>query len=247
MTAIDARPRSWDGRGRDIVQSRRDHLPTVRRHAQPHEQVSPAEELGRRLASGDAEALREVYASYGGPMFTAALHHLAGDRRLAEEAVQAAMLKVWRAASTFDTTRALAPWLYAIVRHCAIDLRRQEQRHRHASQDTLESEPRTGEKDPFESATTAWAVRAALERLPANEYTVRRLMYFEGITLREIAARLGVSVGTVKTRSARAHHRLRAVLSARAGGVTVRGTLGSRHRLRQLESVAPAASRSNRG
>jgi RNA polymerase sigma-70 factor (ECF subfamily) len=70
----------------------------------------------------------------------------------------------------------------------------------------------TGANDAFESAATAWAVRAALERLPAKEYSVVRLMYFEGLTQPEIAARLGVPLGTVKTRAARAHHRLRVVL-----------------------------------
>jgi RNA polymerase sigma-70 factor (ECF subfamily) len=171
-----------------------------------------ADGLGRRLAAGDTEALREVYASYGGPMMTAALHHLAGDHRLAEEAVQAAMLKAWRAAPTFDTTRPLAPWLYSIVRHCAIDLRRHEQRHQRFSEDTVDDELSAGGGDAFEAAATAWTVRAALDRLPAKEHAVMRLTYFEGLTQGEIAVRLGVPLGTVKTRAARAHHRLRVVL-----------------------------------
>jgi RNA polymerase sigma-70 factor, ECF subfamily len=228
MTAIEIRRRSQVGRGRDVVQSRREPLPAARRHADPSQQARlttssarrvsesgwTADGLGRRLAAGDTEALREVCASYGGPMLTAALHHLAGDRRLAEEAVQAAMLKAWRAAPTFDTTRPLAPWLYAIVRHCAIDLRRHEQRHKRASQESVDGELRTGQNDPFESAATAWAVRAALERLPAKEYSVMRLMYFEGLTQGQIAVRLGVALGTVKTRAARAHHRLRFLLDS---------------------------------
>jgi RNA polymerase sigma-70 factor, ECF subfamily len=173
-----------------------------------------ADDLGRRLAAGDTEALREVYARYAGPMLTAALHHLDGDRRLAEEAIHAAMLKAWWAASTFDTTRPLAPWLYAIVRHCAIDLRRHERRHQRTSLDTVDDELTSGGNDAFESATTAWTVRAALERLPAKDYAVMRLTYFEGLTQGEIAARLGVPIGTVKTRAMRAHNRLRAVFGA---------------------------------
>ena len=148
-------------------------------------------------------------------MMTAALHHLGGDRPLAEEALQAAMLKAWRAASTFDTTRPVAPWLYAIVRNCAIDLRRHERRHQRASLETVDDALASDGKDAFESATTAWAVRAALERLTAKEYAVMRLTYFEGLTQGEIAARLGIPVGTVKTRAARAHHRLRRVLGSR--------------------------------
>jgi RNA polymerase sigma-70 factor, ECF subfamily len=172
-----------------------------------------ADGLGRRFATGDTEALREVYTSYGGPMLTAALHHLAGDHRLAEEAVQSAMLKAWRAAPTFDTSRPLAPWLYAIVRHCAIDLRRHEHRRRRTAQETADEELTAEQIDACESAATAWTVRAALDRLPAKQHSVLRLMYFEGLTQGEIAARLGIPLGTVKTRAARGHHRLRDLLS----------------------------------
>jgi RNA polymerase sigma-70 factor (ECF subfamily) len=228
MTAIDTRPRSLVAGERDFVPSRNNQVPVRRHHAGARAQAwlthstargvsdhhPAADDLGRRLAAGDIEALRELYARYGGPMLTAALHHLCGDRRLAEEAVQAAIVKAWHAAPTFDATRPLAPWLYAIVRHCAIDLRRHEQRHQHASLQTTDGELTTGGNDAFESATTAWAVRAALERLPAKEYTVMRLTYFEGLTQAEIAARLGIPVGTVKTRAARAHHRLRIVLGS---------------------------------
>lgn len=228
MTSIGTQRRRLVAGKRRVAQSRSNHGPGLRRHARLRQQARPtvssargvsdpspaADDLGRRLAAGDTDALREVYARYGGPMLTAALHHLDGDRRLAEEALQAAMLKAWRAASTFDTRRPVAPWLYAIVRHCAIDLRRHERRH-HASLDTVDDELASGGTDAYESATTAWAVRAALERLPAKEYAVMRLTYFEGLTQGEIAARLGIPVGTVKTRAARAHNRLRRVFGAR--------------------------------
>jgi RNA polymerase sigma factor (sigma-70 family) len=217
MTPIETRRRRLVRRGRDTVQPRSDHPPAGRRHLHSHQQARSTDgDLGRRLAAGDTEALQAVYATYGGPMMTAALHHLAGDRRLAEEAVQAALLKAWRSASTFDATRPLAPWLYAIVRHCAIDLRRHEHRHNLASPDAVDGNFGTREDDPFESAATAWTVRAALERLPAKEHSVIRLMYFEGLTQGEVAARLDIPLGTVKTRSARAHHRLRVALGSRA-------------------------------
>ncbi len=229
MTSIGTQRGSHIAGQRRVVQSRNNHGPGWRHHARPRRQprlaISSArgvsdpspgsDDLGRRLAAGDTDALRDVYARYGGPMMTAALHHLEGDRPLAEEALQAAMLKAWRAASTFDTTRPVAPWLYAIVRNCAIDLRRHERRHQRASLETVDDARASDGKDAFESATTAWAVRAALERLTAKEYAVMRLTYFEGLTQGEIAARLGIPVGTVKTRAARAHHRLRGVLGSR--------------------------------
>jgi RNA polymerase sigma-70 factor, ECF subfamily len=224
MTAIHMWPRSLAWPAPDVGHSRGEQLPALRRHARLRRPVGGVNHadwtddgLGRRLTAGETEALREVYARYGGPMFTAALHHLGGDRRLAEEAVQIAMLKAWRAASTFETTRRLAPWLYAIVRRSAIDLRRHEERHKRSSGDAVDGEVESADKDAYESATTAWAVRAALERLPADQYSVMRMMYFEDLTQGEIAARLGIPLGTVKTRAARAHARLRRVLDFRIG------------------------------
>ena len=142
------------------------------------------DDVRRRYAAGDADAVRAVYAQYAGPMLTAALHVLGGDRRLAEEAVQLAMLKAWRAAASFDPTRPLSPWLYAIVRRCAIDIARKEQRHRVLPLDHPAVEPAASEGDGLESATSAWAVREALGTLPATEYTVVRLSYYEGLDSR---------------------------------------------------------------
>ena len=173
------------------------------------------DDVRRRYAAGDADAVRAVYAQYAGPMLTAALHVLGGDRRLAEEAVQLAMLKAWRAAASFDPTRPLSPWLYAIVRRCAIDIARKEQRHRVLPLDHPAVEPAASEGDGLESATSAWAVREALGTLPATEYTVVRLSYYEGLTHAEIARRLTIPIGTVKSRSASAHRRLRAQLGLR--------------------------------
>jgi RNA polymerase sigma-70 factor (ECF subfamily) len=148
-------------------------------------------------------------------MLTAALHTLGGNRRLAEEAVQIAMVKAWRAAATFDPARPLAPWLYAIARRCAIDVGRQEQHHWLLPSDSPVGQAVASTGDDFESATAAWAVRDALDALPVREYKVMRLSYFEGLTQVEIAERLDIPVGTVKSRAASAHRRLRDELGPR--------------------------------
>jgi RNA polymerase sigma factor (sigma-70 family) len=118
-------------------------------------------------------------------MRAAALHRLGGDRRLAEDAVQVAMVKAWRAASTYDPARPLAPWLHAIVRRCAIDLGRQEQRHRALPLDAAAAQSAASNGDGFESAVAAWAVREVLRALAAREYAVTRLSSFEGLTRRD--------------------------------------------------------------
>jgi RNA polymerase sigma-70 factor, ECF subfamily len=142
-------------------------------------------------------------------MLAAARERLGGDRVLAEEAVQVALLKAWRAAPTFDPTRALGPWLYAIARRCAIDVRRHEQRHRTESIDHITRSVGTRDADPLETAWEKQAVRDAVAALPDGEQTVMRLAYYNALTHQEIARHLAIPVGTVKSRSARAHARLR--------------------------------------
>jgi RNA polymerase sigma-70 factor, ECF subfamily len=172
----------------------------------------PTEDLECRFAAGDPEVLRAIHARYSGPMLTAALHLLGGERNLAEEAVQTALLKAWRAAPTFDGSRALAPWLYAIVRRCAIDIRRHERRHYTERIDTPGRDHVVAVPDEHEAAWDAWVVREALNELPADEHTVLHLTYFGGMTQREIAEALDIPLGTVKSRSARAHARLRTLV-----------------------------------
>ena len=70
---------------------------SAHRQRRPVDIDGAADDLRRRFAAGDRDAFRVLYARYAGPMLTAALHTLGGNRRLAEEAVQVAMVKAWRA------------------------------------------------------------------------------------------------------------------------------------------------------
>jgi RNA polymerase sigma-70 factor (ECF subfamily) len=115
------------------------------------------------------------------------------------------MLKAWRAAPSFDPSRELAPWLYTIARRVAIDIYRREQR---VPVSGLEDDDVVVVPLSFERTWEAWEVRSALEKLPADEREVVRLSHLVGMSHREIAERLQVPIGTVKSRSARAHRRL---------------------------------------
>jgi RNA polymerase sigma-70 factor (ECF subfamily) len=170
---------------------------------------APSDDLAERFAAGDPEVLHRIDERYGPGMLAAARERLGGDRVLAEEAVQVALLKAWRAAPSFDSTRELGPWLYAIARRCAIDVRRHEQRHHTESIDHITRSVGTRDPDPLETAWEKQAVRDAVAALPDGEQTVMRLTYYNALTHREIAQHLAIPVGTVKSRSARAHARLR--------------------------------------
>ena len=159
----------------------------------------------RAFRDGDVDALGAVYDRYSRPVWAVAMRVL-GDRALAEDAAQETFLRAWRAAADFDPGRPLAPWLFTIARRTAIDVLRREARPTQgghdAEQDAVVAMP------GIERAWDAWQVRTALAELPAEERDVVRLAHFEEMTHREIAELLDVPVGTVKSRSHRAHRRL---------------------------------------
>lgn len=157
--------------------------------------------------------MREIYRSHGRLVYAVA-YRVLGDRGLAEEATQQAFVKAWRAAQSFDERRELGPWLAAIARRVAIDVYRREASR---SADPLESvapghPALVSAPQSAEAVYDVWEVREAVAQLPADEQEVVRLQHLDGFTHTQIAERLGVAVGTVKSRSFRAHKRLAAQL-----------------------------------
>ena len=168
------------------------------------------EDLYRRFREGDPAAVRAVYRRHVGAVLTVA-RSIVGDAELAEEVVQTTFLKAWRAAATFQGDRELAPWLYAIARRTAIDALRHERR------------PTRGDHEPeidvavtplsFERTWELHEIRRAVDDLPPDEREVVRRAHLEGQTHQQISTELGVPLGTVKSRSNRAHRRLAAALA----------------------------------
>ena len=163
----------------------------------------------RRFAAGDAEAVRELYDRYAKAVFTVTYSALR-DRSLAEEAVQATFLQAWRASSRFETERDPGPWLYAIARRAAVDVYRRERRHqgREAFDTDMAVLPET-----FEQTWEAWQIRLAIGEMPADQRDVIEATYFLGLSHAEAATKLGIALGTVKSRSHRAHQRLATLLA----------------------------------
>jgi RNA polymerase sigma factor (sigma-70 family) len=161
-----------------------------------------------RFRSGDPDAVRAVYRAYGALVFAVAYKTL-GSRDLAEEATQQTFMKAWRAAATFDPARELRPWLATIARRTAIDIHRREARR---PTERLDDAAMARLPDGVDRSFDVWAVREAIDELPPLEREVVRLQHLESLTHAEIGTRLGVPVGTIKSRSFRAHHRLAARL-----------------------------------
>ncbi len=162
-----------------------------------------------RFRAGDSDAVRAVYREYGRLVY-AVCRNLLGNPQLAEDAAQQTFLKAWRSAHTVDPGRDLAPWLATIARRTAIDVHRQESRETSSALDDVPATHPALVAEPvaIERTYDAWQVRQALDGLPPDEREVVQLQHLEGLTHTAVAQRLGVPVGTVKSRSYRAHKKL---------------------------------------
>jgi RNA polymerase sigma-70 factor (ECF subfamily) len=177
--------------------------------AADHDKITerpPAEagdsELLQRIAMGSEEAFRMLWDRFGAAVYTVCRRRL-GDAGAAEDATQEAFTSVWRRAGTFDPARgSAAGWLYAVARNAAAQLVRRGQAG--ATLTVLDEQTADAEYDPV----IGLAVHAALTRLPATEREVLELAYFEDMTQTEIAERLRLPLGTVKTRTRAGLHRL---------------------------------------
>ena len=170
-----------------------------------------------RIASGDQVAFELAYDRHGGLLFGSLVRFL-GDREAAAEVVQDAFMALWRRASGFDPDAGSLPgWLLAIARHRAIDRLRGEARRPSLAPVELLDDARDAdvEGDPAGFADRHWAdsiVRTMVSELPEAERHVVALAYTDGLSQSAIAERLGVPIGTVKSRTRRALARLRTQL-----------------------------------
>lgn len=159
-------------------------------------------ELLQRFRAGDEAAVKAVYEKFRGPVFAIAISILR-DRELAADATQQTFIKAWKAASTYDPDRSIKPWIYAIARRTAIDIYRK--RSRVIVRDDVDT---VTLPHGLETAWEVFEVRAAVDELPDEERQVIKLSHFDGLTHTEIADAIGIPLGTVKSRSYRAHQRL---------------------------------------
>jgi RNA polymerase sigma-70 factor (ECF subfamily) len=160
----------------------------------------------------DASGVRLVYREYGQLVYAVARHVL-GAHELAEEATQQTFVRAWQAADRVDIDRDPAPWLATIAKRVAIDIHRREARRPALPTADIVSmadhgQPLMMQVPDTDSLDAVWQVRNAIDELPADEAFVVRLQHLHGMTHTEIAEELGIPLGTVKSRSHRAHRRL---------------------------------------
>lgn len=136
------------------------------------------------------------------------------DEGLAEEALQEALVLIWKNAHTFRGESRVSTWMYQIVSRSCIDVLRKEQIRSHASLNELEQFDDIGGTSSFENALVdGLAVHAALLEIDPAQRQVIQLIDLDGMSVQEASQVLGVPVGTVKSRAARGRESLKIVLS----------------------------------
>ena len=167
-------------------------------------------------------SLADLLDRWTGPALSLA-RRVVTDDRIAEDVVQEAFLAYWRNPAAFETARgSFGPWFLCLVHHKAVDAVRHEVSLRRRTDADAEDRARTDEPGSPDIAVLVTdrmgdaRVRRALEELPEVQREALVLAYWGGFTQREIAARTGAPLGTVKTRMLAGMRRLQQVLD---GGV----------------------------
>ena len=173
-------------------------------------------QLVELVAQKDAGALEALYDRYGRPAYSLARRILT-EETLAQDVVQEVFLSLWRDARRFDAGRGtVATYLLSMTHHRAVDVVRREENLRRwrTSDEGLEFEPDPKARVEEEVVTTERRaeVRAALSVLPPAQREALLLAYFGGYTQREVAALMGVPLGTVKTRMAAGMRKMKEAL-----------------------------------
>lgn len=175
-------------------------------------------DLLRRIARGDEESFRALYRRYGAAAYGLA-RRVVRQEFLAEEIVQETFLALWRGAGAYDASRgSVRTWLLSSIHHRAVDSVRREEAHTRRAQ--------RAHRDAVPEADVAEAVAEALDLeddsarlggalggLPPEQRHVVDLMYYGGLTQAQVAERLALPLGTVKSRCLLAMRRLRSALT----------------------------------
>ncbi len=177
-----------------------------------------ADELLVLVAGGDQKAFEELYGLVSGPVF-GLVRRVVRDPAQSEEVAQEVLLELWRSAARYDPGRGSAlSWVLTLAHRRAVDRVRSaraagERELRVARRSNGPAFDQVAEE--VEAGLEREWVRRCLDRLTALQRQSVTLAYYDGYTYREVAERLSLPLGTVKTRMRDGLTRLRDCL----GGV----------------------------
>jgi len=159
--------------------------------------------------AGDADAYASLLGEIGGVMEQYLRRHF-GESDFIEDCVQECLLAIHRARATFDSSRRFRPWMFAIVRHKAIDmLRRRGTRRQHEVQEAREELQAAPTTDPADALQAAQALRW----LGREQRDALLMTKYQGYSLNEAARQEGVSVTAMKSRVHRGIRQIQRLLA----------------------------------
>lgn len=178
----------------------------------PPRDIPSDEELGRRAAVGDREAFSVLFERYAPRVYRTALR-ITGDPGDADDATQEVFLRLHDQLHRFEERSSFSTWIYRVTVNLAID-RTRTQARRPGSIDGVDTQAPDSATAPAERGDLERAVIAALSGLSEKLRTALVLRYLEDLSYEEIADVLECSIGTVKSRLARAHEEAGPALQA---------------------------------
>jgi RNA polymerase sigma-70 factor (ECF subfamily) len=185
-----------------------------RGYSHPMAPEDDAADLMRRVAGGDQGAFAALYDQLASLVFGVSKRVL-HDTSYAEEVTQEVFLEIWRQAPRFDGSRgSVRAWAATIARRRAVDRVRSEQarRDRHLADAAVADPPPAATDEVAIDRDLRTRAAAALDQLSPPQRQALELAYFGGCTHVEIADRLGIALGTAKTRVRDGLIRLRQVM-----------------------------------
>ena len=177
------------------------------------------DEIWSRIREGDSVAFAELYDGFASAMFSLSLQIL-NDRWEAEEVIQDVFSYLWRKPDAFSPKKGkFSSWLLVLTRNRSIDRYRSRKRRTDKAEndEILSSRSDPSQKDASDEATDndeRAHLREAFSELPDEQKRVLELSYFKGMNHMEIAERLDLSLGTVKSRIRLGVEKLRYALSS---------------------------------
>ena len=176
-------------------------------------------EIWSRIREGDSVAFAELYDGFASAMFSLSLQIL-NDRWEAEEVIQDVFSYLWRKPDAFSPEKGkFSSWLLVLTRNRSIDRYRSRKRRTDKAEndEILGSRSDPSQKDASDEATDndeRLLAPEAFSELPDEQRRVLELSYFKGMNHMEIAERLDLSLGTVKSRIRLGVEKLRYALSS---------------------------------
>ena len=170
-------------------------------------------DLVARILAGDESAIRDLYGRYGQRLYAFALR-LTNDPATAEDVTQDTLIIAWRTAGEYRGDGRLLAWLLGIVHHRAMKALEQTARPIHSLDDNTPGMGPSPEEQAQSRETSEW-VQEGLQDLSTAHRAVLELVFYQGMSLNEVAEISRCPLGTVKSRLSYARKHLLGVLSRR--------------------------------